>query len=93
MNKRLFSLILCLVFVFTSIVASAAVFPDVSETKYSWAYKQIEDMASKKIIAGFEDSTFRPENAVTRVDALLLVSRIAGASESSLSEKYFTSNQ
>lgn len=86
MNKRLFSLILCLVFVFTSIVASAAVFPDVSSTKYSWAYEQIEEMAAKKIIAGFEDSTFRPENSVTRVDSLLLVSRIAGASEGSLSE-------
>ena len=86
MNKRFFSIVLCFVLAFTAVAASAASFPDVSSTKYSWAYEQIEQMANKKIIAGFEDGTFRPENSVTRVDSLLLVSRIAGASESSLSE-------
>lgn len=86
MNKRFISIVLCVLLVLSSVAASAASFPDVDSTKYSWAYSQIQDMAGKKIIAGFEDGTFRPENSVTRVDSLLLVSRIAGASESSLSD-------
>ena len=85
MNKRFLSIVLCALMVFTTFAASAASFPDVNAEKYSWAYEQIQKMANKKIIAGFEDGTFRPENSVTRVDSLLLVSRILGASESSLS--------
>ena len=83
MNKRFLSILLCALMVFTAFAASAASFPDVDSQKYSWAYEQIQEMASKKIIAGFEDGTFRPENSVTRVDSLLLVSRIIGASEGS----------
>ena len=86
MNKRFLSIVLCMLMVFTAFAASAASFPDVDSQKYSWAYDQIQEMASKKIIAGFEDGTFRPENSVTRVDSLLLVSRIIGASEGSLSD-------
>lgn len=84
MNKRFLSVVLCMLMVFGTFAASAASFPDVDSQKYSWAYEQIQKMASKKIIAGFEDGTFRPENSVTRVDSLLLVSRIMGASESTL---------
>lgn len=83
MNKRFLSVVLCLLMVFSTFAASAASFPDVAS---HWANKEIQDMANKKIIAGFEDGTFRPENSVTRVDSLLLVSRILGASESSLSD-------
>ncbi len=82
MNKRFLSVVLCLLMVFSAFAASAASLKDVSS---HWANKEIQDMANKKIIAGFEDGTFRPENSVTRVDSLLLVSRIIGASEGSLS--------
>lgn len=82
MNKRFISIVLCLLMVFTAVAASAA---SLSDVRSHWANKEIQEMASKKIIAGFEDGTFRPENSVTRVDSLLLVSRIIGASESSLS--------
>ena len=83
MNKRFLSVILCLLMVFSTFAASAASLKDVEN---HWANKEIQDMADKKIIAGFEDGTFRPENSVTRIDSLLLVSRILGASESSLSD-------
>jgi len=83
MNKRFLSVVLCLLMVFSAFAAAAASFPDVEK---HWANKEIQEMAGKKIIAGFEDGTFRPENSVTRVDSLLLVSRIIGASESALSD-------
>ena len=82
MNKRFLSVVLCLLMVFSTFAASAASLKDVES---HWANKEIQEMADKKIIAGFEDGTFRPENSVTRVDSLLLVSRIIGASEGSLS--------
>lgn len=60
-------------------VFAAAAFPDVSEEKYAWAYKEISSMADDGIIKGYEDGTFRPENVVTKLEALSLVARILGS--------------
>ena len=56
--------------------ASAKGFSDVDQNAYSWALTQINEMTDSGIINGFEDGTFRPANGVTRIDSLLLISRI-----------------
>ena len=83
MNKRFLSIVLCLLMVFSTIAASAAALSDITG---HWAEKEITEMAAKQIITGFSDGTFRPEKSVTRVDSLLLVSRILGVSESALAD-------
>jgi len=79
MKKRLVSIILCLILVLAHASALASPFADVDPVKYSWADKQITEMASLGIISGYDPKTFGPEDEVKRVDALLLVSRIAGS--------------
>lgn len=62
--------------------AFAASFGDVSPTKYNWATEAISTMASKGIIKGYEDNTFRPERTVTKLEALVLTARALGVSDS-----------
>lgn len=61
--------------------ASAKGFSDVDQNAYSWAVTQINEMTDSGIINGFEDGTFRPANGVTRIDSLLLISRILGVND------------
>lgn len=62
-------------------VFAAASFPDVPQEKYAWAYNEISSMADEGIIKGYEDGTFRPENTVTKLEALSLIARILGVNE------------
>ena len=51
--------------VFSLMISSSVfAFSDVSEEH--WAYSQIEEMYFGKIISGFDDGTFRPNNPITR---------------------------
>lgn len=68
----------------TSMVVSASVpvfadttsdFTDISDKKYSWAVEYINEMSEKGFIKGYEDGTFRPDNSITRLEALSLFSR------------------
>lgn len=40
-----------------------------------WAKSNIENLYNKSIIKGYEDDTFRPENNVTRIEFLVMLSR------------------
>lgn len=77
MLKKIIALILC-VMMLGQICAFAAPFDDVDEESHGWAIDQIEEMTRNGIINGFEDGTFRPNEGVTRIDSLLLISRILG---------------
>lgn len=79
MKKKLLAVLLCVIFVFTQISALAVNFSDVNPAKYSWAVDAVNEMADAGIINGYDAVTFGPEDPVKRVDALLLVSRIAGS--------------
>ncbi len=72
------ALMLCLSFVS---VMAANVFDDVTEENYSWAVKEIEEMASMGIIKGYSEKQFGPADDVTKIQALLLCSRILGYSD------------
>lgn len=48
-------------------------FKDVPETH--WAYKAIEELAEMGIINGYEDGTFKPDEAVTRAELATMLDR------------------
>ncbi|MBE7053903.1 MAG: S-layer homology domain-containing protein [Ruminococcaceae bacterium] len=62
-------------------VCAAPMFPDVTEDSYGWAQQAVEEMAENGIVKGYEDDTFRPEKTVTKLEALVLISRILGVDE------------
>ncbi len=62
-------------------VVSAKGFADVSASKYAWCVNEISAMADDGIISGYTDGTFKPENTVTKLEALALVARVLGSRE------------
>lgn len=83
MLKRIISCVLIFAMLSgLSLVAFAAKgFADVDEESYSWAIEQINDMADKKIISGYPDGTFQPAKGITKIEAMLLISRILGKND------------
>ena len=46
-----------------------------------WAEKEIDALTNRKIITGYDNGNFGPEDSIKRVDALLLAARIIGAAD------------
>jgi hypothetical protein len=59
-------------FVFT-VAAEAVVFTDISN---HWAKSYIERVADKGLVSGYDDKTFKPDNNVTVLEALVMLSRL-----------------
>jgi len=87
--KKLISITLIVILTFgcVSAVSAASKFGDVDPERYSWAVTQIEEMAEKGILNGYPDNTFKPENGISKIEAMLLISRILGINENVYSEK------
>lgn len=64
---------------FGAITVSAKDFKDV-DSKH-WAQEYVASMADDGIINGYTDGTFKPDNTVTKLEALALVARILGSKE------------
>jgi hypothetical protein len=78
MKKRIASLALALLLSCGSISAFAVTgFSDLNEF-HAWAEPQIEEMTTLGIIKGYTDGTFRPDQAITKTEALVLAARVAG---------------
>jgi len=60
------------------LTAFASVFPDVTQENYPWAIDAIEKMAEEGIIKGYDDGTFNPAKTVSKLESLVLISRILG---------------
>ena len=60
------------------LTAVASVFPDVTDENYPWAIDAIEAMAEEGIIKGYDDGTFNPAKTVSKLESLVLISRILG---------------
>ena len=56
--------------------ATASGFRDVSSSH--WANEYIEELASKNIIGGYDDGTFKPNNSVTREEFVKMIIGAAG---------------
>lgn len=57
------------------------VFSDINTENFAWAKPYILDMHSKGLISGYEDGTYRPDNDVTRQEALSLFARAMGSND------------
>ena len=67
MKKRILSIVICLVMLVQMVQvvnAGNQSFTDLPSSH--WAYSAVQDMVSKGVLTGFEDGTFRPNDAVTR---------------------------
>lgn len=62
--------ILSMIFAMT---ADAVVFTDISN---HWAKDYIESVADKGLVTGYDDKTFKPNNNVTVLEALVMLSRL-----------------
>jgi hypothetical protein len=76
--------------------AAAAQFPDVPETY--WAYREIADAVERGWVRGYEDGTFRPNQSVTRAEAVTILNRVLarGANRENLNQltiDQFSDNQ
>lgn len=57
----------------------AVTFNDVdSDATVSWAKDSITKMTDAGYIKGYEDGTFRPYRAITKIESLILMSRMLG---------------
>ncbi len=79
--KRITAVIAAITVLVMSVQCFAASFNDVPKEKYSWAVEAIESMAAEKIVKGYEDGSFRPENQVTKLESLVLIARILGSAK------------
>ncbi len=65
---------------------SSSVFNDINTENFAWAKPYILDMHSKGLISGYEDGTYRPDNDVTRQEALSLFARAMGSNDAANAE-------
>ncbi|MGN0106601.1 MAG: S-layer homology domain-containing protein, partial [Hominilimicola sp.] len=70
----------------TTDTVSASKFNDINTENYAWAREYINSMAQKGLISGYEDGTFRPDNDVTRLEALSLFARAMGSNDEANSQ-------
>lgn len=76
MKKSLKLLGLSLIVAMTLQVSFASV--TLKDIDKHWAKEDILKMVEKKIILGYPDSTFKPDNKITKMEALILSSRVLG---------------
>ena len=88
MKNKFLSVIIALSMI-VSCMATVALaenaFPDVLSPDHDWAATQIEEMTEVGIIKGYTDGTFKPDKAISKIEALLLFARVAGFSNSEYS--------
>ena len=70
----------------TAAPSTSTRFTDINSEEFAWAKSYINDMAGKGFISGYEDNTFRPDNDVTRLEALSLFARAMGSNDSANTE-------
>lgn len=63
----------------TADAASGQTFKDVSKTH--WAYSAVETVAAKKLVAGYQDGTYRPNGQVTRAELAAFLARAFDGNE------------
>ncbi|WP_409344581.1 S-layer homology domain-containing protein [Paenibacillus sp. MBLB4367] len=66
MKKAIIALLTAVTLVAATPVMAASKFSDVKET--NWAAPSIDFMVNKKVLSGYEDGTFKPENPVTKAE-------------------------
>ena len=73
MSKKIISWMLCSILCLTNgfiVSAGATSFADLSGTAYETA---VTSLAAKGVISGYTDGTFKPENSITRAEAVTII--------------------
>lgn len=82
MKKIVSSIISAALAASVSVSALAAVkFTDLGDEKYDWARKNIEAMAEKGYITGYDDGTFKPDKDITKLECIALFARAMGSGD------------
>lgn len=78
--------IVVLLFTFSSVLSFAAptVFTDIDG---HWGEKFIEDVYERKLITGYLDATFKPQNNITKLEAIVIISKLMGYTDNE--EQYY----
>ena len=85
-KKRIMGCILSAAFLFSASTAFAA-FPDVdNDPTVAWAKPYIDEMANLGYITGYEDGTFQPNRTISKVESLVLLSRMIGVNDEEYAE-------
>ena len=53
-------------------------FKDLKQEDLAWAYEYIIRLASQGVFNGYEDGSFKPQNKITRIEALVAAVRLLG---------------
>lgn len=85
MKKSILSILIVITLLVSQIGVFAA-FDDMQAEHLSWAKEAVEEMTDAGLIYGYGDGTFRPENPVTKQEALILIARVLGVNEDSSAE-------
>ena len=84
-KSRLVSIVVCFALLVSmfSLTAFAVTFDDVeNDATVSWAKESINKMTDAGYIKGYEDGTFKPYNPITKIESLILMSRMLGYEDS-----------
>ena len=85
-KKRILSGILGVAVLLSATTAFAA-FPDVDkDPTVSWAKPYIDEMSELGYIKGYEDGTFKPNKTISKVESLVLLSRMIGVNDKEYAE-------
>ena len=85
-KKRILCGILSAAVIFSASSAFAA-FPDVDgDPTVSWAKPYIDEMSTLGYIKGYEDGTFKPNKTISKVESLVLLSRMLGVNDEEYKE-------
>lgn len=55
--------------------------PDFTDTKNHWARPYVNALSSDGVLSGYPDGSFRPDQSITRVDAIAALTKISGLAE------------
>ncbi len=81
MKKGIVSLIASMAALSIAGSAFAVTFSDIKGDQFFWCAPQIEEMAGKGYITGYEDGTFRPDETVTKLEGIALFARMMGSGD------------
>lgn len=87
LRKKIISALMLMCLAFSNLLALAQQFTDLSSNY--WAYNSIQNLASQNIISGYSDSTFRPENPVTRAEFATMIVKALGRENSSIGSPHY----
>lgn len=86
MKKRITAFTLFLMMICSLTASAATPFTDITEATHPWAYEAVTKMSEAEVIKGTTATTFSPDTAVTRIQALLLMARIIGYNSDGISD-------